>query len=48
MSYNIQSKEYIDESRNWHYQSITATIKVNGIEKQFCYGSIDKGETFNI
>jgi len=45
MSYNIQAKEYIDESRNWHYQSITAIIKVNGIEKQFCYGSIDKGES---
>ena len=38
-------KEYIDETRNWHYQSVTMRIKPNGIEKELCYGSIDGGKT---
>lgn len=42
---DIKFKEYIDETRNWQYQSVTARIKPDGIEKELCYGSIDGGKT---
>ena len=42
---NFSVKEYIDETTNWNYQSISTKVITNGIKKELCYGSINKGET---